>query len=356
MTAKPLFAAAMSGGVDSTVAAALARESGARVVGITLILRDCDGSGGCGSDDREQVTRVAAQLGIEHHFLDLRGEFREKVLEYSWNEYRAGHTPNPCAFCNFHLKFGLLAEHARRLGADAMLTGHYAVLDPKKGELRHAVDTGKDQVYFLALLRREQLQFCRMPLGNLTKDEVRLKAAALGLENARKKESQDACFGVPGEAFPQALATYFDAEARPGDIVDAKGKILGHHQGIHLYTIGQRKGLGVAMGRPAYVSAIDPVRHRVVLSTDPQILLRNVIEVDQLNLMVDRPETFVCEVQTRYRQKPVAGSVTLLPGNRAAVELDVPVSAPAIGQVAAFYDGDLVLGGGIITQANSKGA
>lgn len=354
MSAKPLYVAAMSGGVDSTVAAALALESEARVTGVTLILRDCDGNGGCGSDDREQVTRVAAQLGIDHQFLDLRRDFREKVLEYSWNEYRAGRTPNPCAFCNFHLKFGLLAEHARVLGADAMLTGHYAILDHEKGELRHAVDTGKDQVYFLALLTREQLKFCRMPLGSLTKDEVRRRAAALGLENARKKESQDACFGVPGEAFSQTLAAYFEAAPVPGEIVDENGKVLGRHQGIHLYTIGQRKGLGVAMGRPAYVTAIDAKTGRVVLSTDSNVLLRNIIEVDRVNMMADRPEQFQCEVQTRYRQKPVPATVTLLSGARARLELNSPVTAPAVGQVAAFYDGDLVLGGGIITQTSQK--
>ncbi len=348
MNRNELVVAAMSGGVDSTVAAALALESGARVVGVTLQLRECDGAGGCGSDDREQVSRVAKQLGIEHHFLDLRSEFREKVLEYSWREYRAGRTPNPCAFCNFHLKFGLLAEHARELGATAMLTGHYAMLDHEKGELRHAVDSGKDQVYFLALLTREQLKFCRMPLGSLTKSEVRVRAAALGVENAQKKESQDACFGVPGEAFSQTLAAYFAAAAVPGEIVDTNGKVLGKHQGIHLYTIGQRKGLGVAMGQPAYVVAIDPARNRVVLSTDAGLLLRHGIELDRVNMMVERPERFECLIQTRYRQKPVPGRVTLQPGGRAVLELENPVSAPAVGQVAAFYDGELVLGGGII--------
>lgn len=355
MSAKPLLVAAMSGGVDSTVAAALALEAGAEVLGVTLELRECDGNGGCGSDDREQVRRVAGQLGIEHHFLDLRREFREKVLEYSWREYRAGRTPNPCAFCNFHLKFGLLAEFARKQGAEGMLTGHYAVLDHEKGELRHAVDSGKDQVYFLALLNREQLQFCRMPLGRLTKDEVRRKADALGVENARKKESQDACFGIPGEAFSQTLAAYFGAEPIPGEIVDTNGKVLGRHQGIHLYTIGQRKGLGVAMGRPAYVVAIDPAANRVVLSTDSGLLLRDVLEVARVNMTAERPERFACEVQTRYRQKPVPAMVTLLPGNCARLELETPVGAPAVGQVAAFYDGDLVLGGGIIEKTNHTG-
>ncbi len=354
MSKKGVLAAAMSGGVDSSVAAALALEAGYEVIGITLELQERDQQGeACGSvDDFTQVKAVAAALGIEHRFLDLKTQFREHVLAYSWRQYREGRTPNPCAMCNFYLKFGILADYARSLGAEGLITGHYAILNHEKGELRHAADAGKDQVYFLALLTREQLKFSRMPLGNMTKNEVRKRAAELGLPNAQKKESQDACFGSEGESFPYSLGTYFNESMPPGNIVDCSGKVLGRHQGIHQYTIGQRKGLGVAMGKPAYVIGIDAVNNRVVLSTDADLLLVDEIEVSGINRIVDGPEEFKCEVQTRYRQQPVPGVVRIMPDRRALVRLEKPVSAPAIGQVAAFYDGDLVLGGGIIAKIN----
>lgn len=357
MSAKPLLVAAMSGGVDSSVAAALSLEAGFEVVGVTLKLKECDDSrervkACCGIDDFIQVRLVAAKLGIKHYFLDLKNEFREKVLEYAWQEYRIGRTPNPCAMCNFYLKFGFLADYAAKLGAVGLITGHYAILDHEKGRLYHALDAGKDQVYFLSLLTNEQLQFCRMPLGKMKKDEVRRKAEALGLENADRQESQDACFGYRGESFANTLANYFGEQGHSGDIVDTEGNILGQHRGIHQYTIGQRKGLNVAMGKPAYVVKIDTENNRIVLSTDASLLLADKLELKNINLSVKRENEFTCQVQTRYRQRPVGAKAMLLADNRALLHLNEPVSAPAPGQVAALYDGNLVLGGGIIDCTN----
>lgn len=357
MTAKPLLVAAMSGGVDSSVAAELALEDGFDVVGVTLKLKDCDDSrervkACCGVDDFLQVRMVAEKLGIPHYFLDLKDEFRENVLQYAWDEYRIGRTPNPCSMCNFHLKFGHLIDYARKLGAVGLITGHYANLDHEKGELSHAADRNKDQVYFLSLLTAEQLRFCRMPLGQMTKSQVRRKAEELGLENAERQESQDACFGYKGESFSNTLANYFGEKIVSGDIIDTEGRVLGRHNGIHQYTIGQRKGLGIAMGEPAYVVKIDAENNRVVLSTDNSLLMADEIEIKDVNLSVKRDAEFECQVQTRYRQLPVTAQAKLLPNNRAFLKLHEPVSAPALGQVAAFYDADLVLGGGIIDATN----
>ena len=356
MKSKGRLVAAISGGVDSSVAAAICLEEGYEVIGVTLKLKDCDDSrerrkACCGADDFIHARLAAAKLGIPHYFLDLKENFARDVLTYAWNEYRIGRTPNPCVMCNFHLKFGALAEYAAGLGAEGLITGHYAELERCTGgqvHLRHAADDEKDQVYFLAMLTRRQLSFCRFPLGSLTKPQVREKAASLGLSNAWKAESQDACFGYKGENFSRTLAEYFDAEMPAGEVVTEDGKVVGHHDGIHNYTIGQRKGLGIALGSPAYVKAIDAEHNRIILTTDTDHLKAVCLETGKPNWLMDMPEEFDCEAQIRYNQTPVPAHVTKQGGDKTIVTFKSPVSAPAPGQLAAFYDDRLVLGSAFI--------
>lgn len=347
---------AMSGGVDSSVAAALCLEQGHEVIGVTLKLKDCNDSrerrkACCGLDDYIHVRLAADTLGIPHYFLDLREAFRRDVLEYAWRDYSAGRTPNPCAMCNFHLKFGALVDYAVQLGADGIVTGHYALLDhtPSGPRLYEATDSMKNQAYFLCLLNRAQLDLSYMPLGTMRKSQVREKAAELGLENANKQESQDACFGYKGEIFADTLAHYFGAEGMPGEIVDDNGAVLGAHDGIYRYTIGQRKGLGVALGRPGYVAELRLETNQVVLSTDPEKIMNGLMTVENINwICPPAASELKCEVQIRYRQQPEPATVKTLDTGRAVVEFDRLVRAIAPGQVAAFWNGRELLGGGFI--------
>ncbi len=356
MKSKGRLVAAISGGVDSSVAAAICLEAGYEVIGVTLKLKDCDDSrerrkACCGADDFIHARLAAAKLGIPHYFLDLKENFARDVLTYAWNEYRIGRTPNPCVMCNFHLKFGALAEYAAGLGAEGLITGHYAELErcpDGQVHLRHAADDEKDQVYFLAMLNRQQLSYCRFPLGNMSKKQVREKAAALELSNAWKAESQDACFGYKGENFSRTLAEYFEAEMPAGEVVTEDGRVVGHHDGIHNYTIGQRKGLGIALGSPAYVKAIDAEHNRIILTTDQEHLKAVCLETGKPNWLIDMPEEFDCEAQIRYNQTPVPAHITKHGGDQTIVSFKSPVSAPAPGQLAAFYDDRLVLGSAFI--------
>ncbi len=354
---RTLLVSAMSGGVDSTVATALMLEAGYEVIGVTLKLKDAFTAGQCGGApaDDERIRQVAATLGIHHEFLDYRNEFRTRVLDYSWAEYRAGRTPNPCAMCNRELKFGLLAEYARQCGAAGLITGHYAdvrVLASGEVEVFPAADAGKNQVYFLSLLRREQLAYARMPLATWLKHDVRAKARELGVVNAEARESQDACFTYPGEAFPASLGRYFAYSGEPGDIVDTEGRKLGRHRGLHLYTVGQRKGLDVAMGVPAYILRLDVERNQVVLTTDAAELLCRKLVVREWNELAELPDEWMGLVQFRYRQTPRPARVRRLAADRAEVELLEPVSRPAAGQVAALFADKRLAAGAIIESIN----
>lgn len=348
--------AAMSGGVDSSVAAALYLEQGYKVIGVTLKMKTCDDSrektrSCCGLDDNIQATLVAEKLGIPHRFVSVREEFTEQILKYAWNEYKAGKTPNPCVLCNHFLKFGaVLGRFANELGADGIITGHYAVINrdiPGQARLFKGANTEKDQTYFLSALTQEQLNQSYMPLGNLSKPEVRDIAARIGLPNAAKKESQDACFGYKGETFALTLSRFFNEKPRPGQLVDAKGQVLGDHEGIQFFTIGQRKGLGVALGKPAYVVDIDPVTCRVTVSTDPALLLTGHFKASNMNWLDFDHDRLECEVQTRYRQ-PLQQAIVHRKGDQAIVELGKPLASVTPGQrLAIFKDGQL-LGGGWI--------
>lgn len=347
---------AMSGGVDSSVAAALLIEAGYDCLGATLNLHDdrahdqTDACGGSAAVD--DARRVAAQLGIPHHVLDARHFFRERVLRPGWEAYAAGRTPNPCVACNEHVKFGLLRDFARSLGAEKIATGHYARLvpDPATGvvQLRRGRDRHKDQSYFLYALSPEQRAAALLPLGDFNhKDEVRDLARRLGLPVAERRESQDACFAAGDLPFSEMLRRTFAATAAPGPILDEKGNRLGDHAGIHLYTIGQRQGLGVALGRPAWIKTLDPKDATVVLTTDPDALLSPGLLAADVHWSRE-PLALNCRVQIRYRHQAREATVEPLPDRRARVLFAEPQHAVTPGQAAVFYDNDLVIGGGTI--------
>ena len=349
---------AMSGGVDSSVAAGLLVQQGWDVIGVTLRLWDCDApetaKSCCGVDAVAAARGVADKLGIPHYSKDCRDEFVEAVLRPSWDEYDRGRTPNPCIPCNESIKFGLLAEMARDLGATHVATGHHAKIG-HDAEGRPFVarghDRDKDQSYFLVHLTRELLEHALFPVGELTKDRVREIARELGLPNAERTESQDACLMIGGEGFAEALRRRFEGAARPGEIVDPAGRCLGRHEGIHRYTIGQRRGLGVALGKRAFVSEIDGEGHRVILTTDERRLFAAAMAVCGVRWTSGAaPDVGSVSVQIRYRHRAVPCAIEI-DGERVVARFEEPQRAVAPGQAAVFYDGERLLGGGWIDRA-----
>ncbi len=348
MSAKPKILVALSGGVDSSVAAAMLVEEGYEVIGATLSFRSPDPAFAdrqhCGAQsDFDSIAQLTARLGIRHYVLDRYREFEARVLRPSWEAYRAGLTPNPCCRCNPLVKFGELIAFAREQGCSALATGHYARIE--NGLLRRGSDRAKDQSYFLYRLTPEQLAFLRFPLGQLDKAEVRRRALALGLTVAAgKRESQDACFACEGECFAETLRRLFGAPQTPGDFV-CNGKKVGRHIGVHCCTIGQRKGLNVALGVPAYVAGIDAATGTVELVTDEKLLECREFAVGDLVLHRSLPAN--CLVQIRYRTPARAASVSSV-GGMVKVIPEAPLRAVTPGQSAVFYDGEYLLGGGII--------
>ncbi len=348
----------MSGGVDSSVAAAICLEKGYNVIGVTLKMKTCDDSrektkSCCGLDDNIQARLVAQKLSIPHRFISVREEFSQKILKYAWDEYKSGRTPNPCILCNHYLKFGaMLGRFGQELGAQGIITGHYAVIDrsdPEKARMFKGTDPQKDQTYFLSALTQEQLNSCYMPLGDITKTEVREIAARLELPNASKQESQDACFGYKGETFAFTLSRYFNETMKPGAIVDESGSRIGEHPGLAFFTVGQRKGLGIALGQPAYVIRLDPVKNQVVVSTDQKLLLcRSFTATDMSWLDFDHDE-LECMVQTRYRQA-LQPAVVKRNADQALIELKQPLAAVTPGQRLVIYHNNQMLGGGWINE------
>jgi len=348
---------AMSGGVDSAAAAALLVEAGHEVVGATLKLwcyggveaspRSC-----CSLKDIEDAKAAAAVLGIRHYVLDEEADFDREVVQPFVNSYLVGETPNPCVRCNTHLKFGSLLVRARRLGFDAVATGHYARLEQtaEGPVLRRAVDAAKDQSYVLWGLRREDLAFTRFPLGSYTKDETREAARRAGMSLAQKIESQDICF-VQGGHYGEFVASRAERapQTAPGELVDTEGHVLGEHRGVVHYTVGQRRGLGVARGEPLYVVRVDADRNRVVVGSEEDLRSREA-EVREVNwVSCDAPTApLEAEVKIRYRARPAAARVEPLPEGRVRLRFAEPQRAVAPGQSAVFYRGDVVLGGGVI--------
>ena len=334
---------AYSGGVDSAYAAALCRDLGFQVETVTMSLfADA-------KETSEFAERTALAAGYIHHTLDLSAEFREEIMHHTWRQYSAGLTPNPCAVCNIKFKFGRLKEFAESQGCKALITGHYArIIQNGSGEieLRKGVCEEKDQSYFLFGVPNEALAFCRTPLGILQKTEVRSGAAEKQLEAAKSKESQDVCFG--GDSMPETLSAMFPEPPETGIFLSDEGKILGQHKGIQFYTIGQRKGTGIALGCPAYITTINGNSRDITISTDSAKLLRTELTAIDCNFQTALPNEFPAEIRIRYRSRAVTGTVIKQCDNSCKVIFSEPVRAAAPGQAAVFYSGDQVLGGGWI--------
>jgi tRNA-specific 2-thiouridylase len=346
----------MSGGVDSSVAAALLIQDGYQVFGVTLELHACNdniGQACCGLDGVAQAREVAGRLGIPHYVLNLRREFEDLVLRPVWGEFARGRTPNPCILCNERIKFGLLLDRGRELGAEWLATGHYARLVDSHGSARslfRAKDRNKDQSYFLARLNNSQLQKSLFPIGNLEKEDVRDLARQLGLPNAEAPESQDACLVVPGESFSEMLRCRFGEAAIEGPIIDAEGRTMKFHSGIHRFTVGQRRGLGIAAKSRIWVKAIDCGSAAVSVTSDSSELLANGLVASEVRWLGERPATWplFCEIQVRYRQSPVGAKVESTGSDSVRVKFDRQIRAVTPGQAAVFFDGERVLGSGWI--------
>jgi len=353
---------AMSGGVDSSVVAALLCEAGDEVVGVTLRLLPCEQQtttrSCCGVDGLMQARAVAARLGIAHYVLNCEREFAELILRPAWDEYARGRTPSACLWCNERVKFGLLWDWAAQLGSRAVATGHYAriVYDAAHvAQLRRGIDRDKDQSYFLARLSAAQLARSEFPLGGMCKPEVRALAKRFDLPTAERKESQDACLVSEGESFAEMLRRRFDAPVRPGRIVDHDGHVLGAHSGVHGFTIGQRRGLGVSMPSRAWVAALDAESGDVTLTRDDGDLAARSVRVSQLNWLAAATTPLhpvACRVQLRYRQAAQAARLVPLEPGKFVIELEAPLHAVAPGQAAVFYDDDRVLGSAWIDAAH----
>jgi tRNA-uridine 2-sulfurtransferase len=352
---------AMSGGVDSSVVAALLAGQGYEVIGATLRLYDDGALTGktgtcCAGKDIADARAVAGKLGIPHYVLDYESRFKQGVIDDFADSYLRGETPIPCIRCNQKVKFGDLLDMARTLGADALATGHYAkrVVGPNGPEMHRGADPARDQSYFLFATTPDQLDFLRFPLGAVPKSEVRRMAQKLGLAVAGKPDSQDICF-VPNGGYAEVVKKLRPGAARPGEIVGLEGQKLGTHDGIINYTIGQRRGLGIAHPEPLYVVAVDPEQDRVVVGPKAA-LARDRVHLSEMNwLMPIAPgETVHAEVKLRSAQPLTPATVTALEGGLAVVDLDGAQFGVAPGQACVIYQGDRLIGGGWIKSAERR--
>jgi len=336
-------AVAMSGGIDSSAAAILLKVAGYDIIGITMEL---------GNHDVADARTVADKLDIPHYSLDLQDTFTEKVIDYFCREYRLGRTPNPCIRCNQYIKFGTLLEKARQMGSDLVATGHHARIRRKTANgrylLKKGIDWRKDQSYFLYSLTQNQLSRAIFPVGNITKERTRQIARALWPPLGTRAESQEICF-IPNDDHITFLKGAIAEEDRPGPILDSKGNILGTHQGIPYYTIGQRKGLGIAAQEPLYVMRIDPEQNAVIVGSKEEVYGTelfasglNWISIDRLN------ESIAAKAKIRYRHEEADAIITPLNEDGCHVKFNEPQWAITPGQAVVFYNGDTVIGGGTI--------
>lgn len=348
---------AMSGGVDSSVAAFLLKKEGYEVIGATMrIWKGDEGRGHpdgcCGVAHVEDARRVAQQLEIPFYVLNLAEAFEREVIDYFCEEYGRGRTPNPCILCNERVKFGSLLERAKALGADYLATGHYAqvVFDPssKRFLLKRGVDRRKDQAYVLFSLSQEQLRHCLFPLGPYRKEEVRGIAETLGLRVFDKPESQEICF-IQERSYHSFVEGRRKVAIEPGPIVDKDGRVLGRHRGIPFYTVGQRRGLRLARGVPLYVVAIDPGRNVVVVG-EKQEVFRDTFVVDRVNWIAHEEVPPSCRAWVKIRYNHPGGEAMLFrqADGTLKVQFKEPQKAITPGQASVFYDGETVLGGGWI--------
>ncbi len=348
---------AMSGGVDSSVAAKLLCGMGHECIGCTMKLFDnCDAGLSrsrtcCSLDDVEDARSVAFALGMRYYVFNFKDVFREKVIKKFASAYLAGQTPNPCIDCNRYMKFDKLFERAQMLGCDKIATGHYARIefDGERYKLKKAKDEAKDQSYVLYMLTQEQLAHCLFPLGELSKSKTRAIAEAGGLRNAQKPDSQDICF-VPDGDYAAAIERLTGITAAPGDFIDPDGCVIGTHRGITHYTVGQHRGLGLSLPERRYVCRIDAENNTVTLGGSGDLYSREV-RVSGFNWISGKaPETPIrCTAKLRYRQPEQPATVTPVGEDEALICFDAPQRAAAPGQAAVLYDGDTVLGGGQIT-------
>jgi tRNA-specific 2-thiouridylase len=365
MESKGRILVAMSGGIDSSLAAVLLHEQGYEVIGMTMKTWDYASSGGskketgcCSLDSINDARNVSVQLGFPHYILDIREEFGDAVIDYFTGEYLEGRTPNPCVMCNTHIKWDALLKRADLLGCEYIATGHYANIREEAGRyiVSKGVDPLKDQSYVLWGVSQASLSRTVLPLGNLTKKEIREMAKERGFfELASKAESYEICF-VPDNDYRGFLKRRVDGleeQVKGGNFVMEDGTILGQHEGYPFYTIGQRKGLGIALGYPAFVTDIRKETNEVVLGRDKQ-LERNGLEIQKINLLkyddlYGRDVTVSTKI--RYKHEGVSSRVTQLSDDKIRIDFDEPVTGVAPGQAAVFYEGDDVIGGGWITKS-----
>lgn len=349
---------AMSGGVDSSVAAYLTIRQGLRCIGATMRLHSStpeeSDSSCCSLDDAEDARSVAFRLGMRFYVFNAADEFREKVMDKFVRCYEQGDTPNPCIDCNRYLKFDHLLQKALTLGCEYIVTGHYAQIrrDEASGRylLYKAADVGKDQTYFLACLTQEQLSHILFPLGELTKTQARQIAEEQGFLNARKKDSQDICF-VPDGDYRAFIERYTGKSYPSGDFLDQSGAVVGQHRGAIGYTLGQRKGLGLAMGQPVYVCGKDMEKNTVTVGPNESLYSKS-LRADNWTWFPFPALTEPLRVKAKARSRMIEQPATVYPEENgfARVEFDVPQRAITPGQAVVLYDGDLVVGGGTITE------
>ncbi len=344
---------AMSGGVDSSVAAGVLLEQGYRVVGVTMLLWPDDVPGAeegcCGTVHLNDAREVCHRLGISHYTLDLQKEFLSDVVQPFVATYLDGRTPNPCISCNEHLKFRHLLRKATGIGVDLLATGHYArILGNGQLQLARGVDLSKDQTYFLFTLGQEEISRLLFPLGEMSKKEVRSKARSLDLSVHEKNESQEICFVPPGKLRDFISENASDLPG-PGEVVDLKGNVIGRHDGACFYTVGQRKGLGIASSEPLYVVNIDAATNTVVMGTRDAAFFEG-LSAAGVSWVSGKPpgNRFEAQVQIRHRHTPVSSVIAVQSDGSISVDFKEPQHGVAPGQAVVIYDGDIVLGGGWI--------
>lgn len=349
----------MSGGVDSSVAAAILLRQGYEVIGVTLqIWQDMDeeakrSEGGCCSLSAvDDARRVANKLGIPYYVLNFKDIFNKTVIEYFKEEYFKGRTPNPCIACNRHVKWQAMLDKAVAMGIDYIATGHYAkvVKDSASGRyiLKKSVTDRKDQTYALYNLTQEQLSRTLMPVGDYSKEQIREIAKEIGLAVATKPDSQEICF-ISDNDYGRFLSENSTNKIIPGKFVDTKGKVLGAHRGIVHYTVGQRKGLGIAFGKPMFVVALDAENNRVILGEDSEVFADTLTASDLNFISMEGPyDGMRVSAKIRYSAKEAPATIWLMGTNQVRVVFDTPQRAITPGQSVVFYDGDVVVGGGTI--------